>query len=218
MGRRLGVWGALCMVLLLSGCEQPGSKLQLEAATLLPQPKSLPSFTLQQHDIGEFDEAQLRGKWSLLFFGYTRCPDVCPTELYTLSQLMRSIEKSGADAGKPQVLFISVDGDRDTPEALQEYAGYYHPDFVGVTGANDEVDTVTRALGVIHERVYYQDGKQVVVDDPAQLPESVQQGYLINHSATIFLINPDGKFHAVFSTPHKHEVIQRDLNTMQQAW
>ncbi len=208
----------VAVVLLLAGCEQSGSKLHLEAATLLPQPKNIPSFELQQRDLGALTGDQLRGKWSLLFFGYTRCPDVCPTELYTLSQLMRSIEKAGGESEKPQVLFISVDGARDTPDALQTYAAYYHPDFIGATGGKDEVDTLTRSLGVMYERVYYQNGKQIIVDEAKLQSEGIQQAYLINHSATIFLINPEGKFHAIFSTPHNPEVMQRDLIAIQQAW
>ncbi len=215
MNRVKGGMGLLVvwLLLLVAGCDRQSVDLQLEKATLLPTPRTLPSFTLQQAD-GPFSAEALQGRWSLLFFGYTRCPDVCPTELYTLSTLVRKLEKEGA-AEVPQVLFVSVDGARDKPGPLQQYAGYYHPDFIGVTGTADEVDPLTRAVGVIYERVYYKEGKQVVIP-PGEKPTDM--AYLINHSATIQLINPEGKLHAIFSTPHQIEVMARDLQAIQQAW
>jgi protein SCO1/2 len=207
-------WMAAWLLLLVAGCDRPATDLQLEQALLLPEPRQLPAFSLQQKAPQAFTPEALQGRWTLLFFGYTRCPDVCPTELFTLSTLIRKLEKEG-EAEVPQVLFVSVDGARDRPEPLQEYVSYYHPDFIGVTGPSSEVDPLTRAAGVLYERVYYREGKQVVI---AEGEAAEDMAYLINHSATIELLNPQGRLHAVFSTPHQVEVMARDLRTIQQAW
>ncbi len=218
MNRRIrGYLGWMVGVLLLTGCGQPATNLQLEGAMLLPNPRALPSFTLQQRDIGDFTLEQLKGKWSMLFFGYTRCPDVCPTELFMLGGMSRQLEQSGG-AERPQVLFVSVDSQRDRVADLQEYVTYYHPDFLGITGPKEQIDPFTKSIGVIYERVYYVDGRQVVFNEGDEIPEAAKTTYLINHSATIFLINPDGKLHAVFNTPHKPEVMVRDLAAIQAAW
>ncbi len=204
----------MVMLLLLAGCERAPVSLDLEGAMLLPKPKSIPTFSLQQQTLGEFGPEQLQGKWSMMFFGYTRCPDVCPTELFMLASMVRELEKQQA-ATIPQVVFVSVDGERETIEGLQTYAGYYHPAFLGVTGPGSEVDPLVKSMGVIYERVYYQDGKQVVI--PAgETPTDM--AYLINHSATIQLINPEGKLHAVFTTPHEPQAMVRDLNMIVDSW
>ncbi len=221
--------GFLSLILLalitLAGCERAAEPLRLEAATVLKPGKSLSDFQLKQWDAIESEEVDfsagnIRGKWSLFFFGYTHCPDVCPTELYTLSGMMRKIEKSGdgSSVTAPQVVFVSVDPQRDTPDSLQQYVGYYHPSFVGTTGDQVEVDRLSRAMGAMYERVYYLEGRQLMVDEEEGVPEGLENSYLINHTASIFLTNPEGELHAIFSTPHQPDVMVRDLAAIQAAW
>lgn len=226
---RLSGSGLLSLILLalitLTGCERAAEPLRLEAATVLNPGKALPEFQLKQWDAEreqevDFSAGGLKGRWSLFFFGYTHCPDVCPTELYTLSGMMRKIEKSGdgSSVTAPQVVFVSVDPQRDTPESLQQYAGYYHPLFVGATGEQVEVDRLSRAMGAMYERVYYMDGRQLMIDEEEGVPEGLENSYLINHTASIFLINPKGELHAILSTPHQPDVMVRDLAAIQAAW
>ena len=199
-------------------------RLQLEAATVLPQAKELPPFNLkhfelQSSELNDFSVADLKGKWSLFFFGYTHCPDVCPTELFMLSEMMRSLEQDSAlKIDKPQVVFVSVDPQRDTPKSLQEYTGYYHPSFLGVTGEQNVVDSLSHSMGAMYERVYYLNGRELVVDEDEDIPEGLENSYLINHSAAIFLTNPDGDLHAILTTPHNPDVMIRDLLSIQNAW
>lgn len=203
----------------LSGCDRPAEQLRMDGAMVLSPPKVLPEFSLKQRDLGEFTTESIKGEWSLFFYGYTHCPDVCPTELFMLSEMMRAIEKNPDSVVKaPKVVFVSVDPQRDTPESLQEYTGYYHPSFLGVTGEQEMVDQLSRSMGAMYERVYYLNGKQLMIDEDEGVPEGLENSYLINHSASIFLLNPEGEMHAIFSTPHNPEVMVRDLATIQRAW
>jgi len=208
----------LCLGLLLSGCNKQPEKLTLESAMLLPGGKQLNDFNLIHFGQGEFTLDSIKDDWSLFFFGYTRCPDVCPTELFTLAEMMNKIEANPAAVkAVPQVVFVSVDPQQDSPEALQKYAGYYHKSFKGVTGEQEEVNKLAAHIGIFHERVYHLNGKVLVLQDD-QIPAGLENSYLVNHSATIILTNPEGNMHAVFSAPHDPEVMIRDLAAIQQAW
>jgi len=206
------------MLLLLEGCG-PADPPSTEAATILRPAKIIPSFELVNHDMGIMTQEGFKGKWSLFFFGYSRCPDVCPTELFTMAEMMHKIEESpGAVEEAPQVVFVSVDPQHDTPEALQKYVSYFHPSFLGVTGTQEMVDQLSRSMGARYERVYMVDGKELVVEPGGEVPEGVGGTYLINHSASIYLLDPKGEMSALFSTPHQPEVLVRDLAAIQSGW
>jgi protein SCO1/2 len=207
------------LLFLLAGCQSVDEKPVTEMATVLPQAKKLTDFQLINYGAENFSNDSTKGQWSLFFFGYTRCPDVCPTELYMLAELMRRIEKNPSSlAQAPQVVFVSVDPQQDKPQALRDYAQFYHPSILGVTGQQSIVDQLTREMGVFYERVYHMDGKILVFDAEDGVPQGLENSYLINHSATIFLLNPDGDLHAVFSSPHDPDVMLRDLAAIQSAW
>ncbi len=209
----------LSLGLVLSACSNQSEKPTLESATLLPNAKKLDDFNLVHFGQGDFTLDSIKGDWSLFFFGYTRCPDVCPTELFTLGEMMTRIEKNPAAVkAAPQVVFVSVDPQQDKPESLQKYAGYYHKSFKGVTGQQAEVDKLTAATGIFYERVYHLNGRVLVMQDDDEIPEGLENSYLVNHSATIILTNPEGGMHAVFSAPHDPEVMIRDLAAIQRAW
>jgi|GEM_PF-116075 protein SCO1/2 len=212
-------WLMLAAALLLGGCGSSNPPPKTEAATILPQAKAISAFTLSRGPEKTFDDENLKGRWSLFFFGYTRCPDVCPTELFTLAETLRKIEeKSDTAQEKPQVVFVSVDPQQDQPEAVQKYVSFYHPEFIGVTGEQVAVDKLARSMGAIYERAYFLNGKALIFDPEEGAPEGLENSYLINHSATIFLVNPEGKLHAVFSSPHMSDTIMKDLAAIQQSW
>lgn len=123
--------------------------------------------------------SDFRGKWVLLFFGYTSCPDVCPT---TLADLARVMELLGRDAKKLQVIMISVDPKRDTPERLAEYVRYFHPSFVGLTGTEEEIREVATRYGIFFNY-------------PQGTPDS---GYIVEHTASTLLIDPEGYLKVIF--------------------
>ena len=123
---------------------------ELRSGLLLKQARALPAFALLDQSGQPFTPARLQGRWSLVFPGFTHCPDVCPT---TLGLLKIVDQKLGADADRRQVLFLTVDPARDTPQALAPYVQFFSPRFTGVTGEAAEIDRMASALGIAYSKV-----------------------------------------------------------------
>ena len=160
-------------------------------AALFGDERPLPDFALTDHAGRAYTRRNLDDGWTLLFFGYTHCPDVCPITLATMSASMDAVRVLGGEP--PRVVFVSVDPERDLPRNLGGYVASFGEDVLGVTGPHDQLRKLTRALGVTYAR----DG-----DGP---------GYLVEHSAALLLVNPEGALQAVFAPPHEPDVIARDL-------
>jgi protein SCO1/2 len=221
LARKLSQYSLLLgmVFFMLGGCQQAVEKPRTESAFLLPEVVTLEDFKLENSRLGEFGIDNLKEKWSLFFFGYTHCPDVCPTELYMMAEMMRALEKNPpVDVQPLQVVFVSVDPQRDTPESLQQYASFYHSSFIGITGPQPSVDRLAQVMGVFYERVYHQNGEVVIIDPAEGIPAELENSYLINHSASIFLLNPSGKLQAIFAPPHDPNTMIRDLAVIQAAW
>ena len=125
-------------------------------------------------------DRDLRGRWSLLYFGYTSCPDVCPTELQTMAEALDAL---GPDlAGRVQPVFVTVDPERDTPERLADYVKLFHPRLMGLTGTPAQVVQAARAF-----RVYY-----------AKARSGDGDAYLMDHSSFVYLLDPEGAVRALF--------------------
>lgn len=178
------------------GAAQTGMQAGLAKATLLTPARPLPQFALTDHTGAAFDPARLKNHWSLLFFGFTHCPDVCPTTLGVLAQTERLLADLPA-AQRPQVVLVSVDPQRDTPEQLASYVRFFSPSFVGVTGTQQAIDSLTRALGV-----------------PVAISKSDNGDYSVDHSAAIFAIDPQGAWRALFSTPHVPATLAADYRLL----
>jgi protein SCO1/2 len=148
------------------------------------------AFELEDHFGRPFDLSSLEGQWTLIYFGYTFCPDVCPTTLQVVGQAQRALADSEAAEALAYV-FVSVDPERDTPERLAQYAPHFSPDMLGVTGDHPQLLTLSRPLGVIYAKVEGSDA----------------ENYLVDHSASLFLINPEAQLHAIFTSPHQAEEI-----------
>ncbi|RMD70853.1 MAG: SCO family protein [Gammaproteobacteria bacterium] len=161
---------------------------------LLPEPRPLPAFSLVDQDGRPFDNRRLMGKWSLLFFGYTHCPDVCPTTLSTLKEVKGRLEGHPEVLDKVQFVFISVDPERDTPKVLKDYVSYFDPGFIGATGSENQLKVLTRSLGVLYVKVPEENGD-----------------YLVDHSASVILVDPKGRFAGVLSPPHRADAIAHTL-------
>ncbi len=140
-------------------------------------------FTLQSH-AGPISLQDFRGKVVMLYFGYTKCPDVCPTSMAYMSTALNDLAVS--ELKGVQAIFISVDPQRDTPELLKAYVEYFHPSYLGVTGTEEEIAEVSRRYGA----KYY----QVEMEGSAF-------GYSVNHSAAVYLIDQDGTLRFIF--PHQ---------------
>ena len=176
----------------LAGRWWPAEPPALHASTaLFGEERTLPDFALTDHTGRAYTRRNLTENWTLLFFGYTHCPDICPITLTIMSASLDAVAALGGKA--PRVVFVSVDPERDTPGNLRGYVTVFRDDFLGVTGPHEELQKLTRALGVAYAR----DG-----DGPE---------YLVEHSAALLLVNPDGKLQAVFGPPHEPDAVARDI-------
>jgi protein SCO1 len=169
--------------------ELDSSVPQLASGTWLAQPRQVSAFELIDHRGQRFTSAALQGKPSLVFFGFTHCPDVCPTTLAKLKQ----VKKAAAVPGL-QVLFVSIDPQRDTPEAVGLYAHAFDPDFIGLTGDPKAIDKMTAAFGVAAVRVDLPGGD-----------------YTMDHSAAVFLVDAAARIVAVFTPPFDTHRFAQDL-------
>ncbi len=155
---------------------------------LWPDETPLGNFELVNQDHGTFDRADLLDKWSFLFFGYTHCPDICPVTMHTLRQVSGQLRSSGkTDPDQFNFVFVSVDGERDTPDHLKRYIEFFDPGFIGITGNREQVDSLASQLSVPYH----------IEEHPAGARE-----YLVHHSGAIFLISPQGRLATLFQTPH----------------
>ncbi len=150
---------------------------------LYPQARPLAPFELQDQTGQPFTEASFKGHWSFVFFGFTYCPDVCPTTLALFDRMAKQLPD--ALQADTRFVLVSVDPERDTPAKLAEYVGWFNSDFTGVTGEREALNELTRQLGVVYMKV--------------PLPGS-DEGYTVDHTAKIFLINPRGERFALFDT------------------
>ncbi len=184
----------LLITALLPACGPPPPP-SLQQATLLPTAKTIADFNLI-NDKGEpFHLDNLKGRWTFAFFGYTHCPDVCPTSLAMLARVMKRLAQRNDLDRLPRGLFVSVDPERDTPAKLARYVAYFDPAFSAVTGDPEQLKLLTRQLGILF----------------LKSPGDSSQDYLIDHSAAIVLFDPQGKFHALFNVPHEADKIASDF-------
>ncbi len=159
--------------------KQPKKELVLQTATLYPQTRALEAFTAVDQDGHAFTNAQLQGQWSLLFFGYTSCPDICPTTLATMASVQKLLPENVALA--TQFVFVTVDPERDQAAQLKEYLAYFSPALRALYLDETALKSFTRDLGVAY----------------AKVPQG--DSYVMDHSVRLFLINPRGERHALFS-------------------
>jgi len=171
-----------------------------QVITLFPDPKPLTAFALTDHKNRVFDLASLKGKWSFLFFGFTHCPDICPTTLAVLARARDNIAKNTVGAEDIQFVFISVDPNRDTASKLRQYVDYFNTTFLGVTGNDAQIGNLAGQLGAAY---------QVAIKPGLE-------NYPVYHSAAVFLLDPRARYHAVFTPPHDAEAISRRFKVVRE--
>lgn len=162
-------------------------------AMILPDPDPVPAFSLVDQYGNDIDESVFRGQWDLVFFGFTHCPDICPMTLQVLAAARQQL----ADAGEetlPRIVLVSVDPERDTPELMGRYVGYFGEGNLGITGTVEGIRQLTDGLGIYFKK-----------------QPSDGENYNVDHSAAVLAIDPDGRFHALFSGPHVIENYVNDL-------
>ena len=156
----------------------------LQHAFAVPIPQPLPAFTLIDQNGNAVTADTFRGQWDLVFFGFTNCPDICPTTLQILANAKRAFISAKMEV-TPRIVLVSVDPERDTPEIMGKYVDYFGDGNLGVSGELAELTKFTAALGIYFEKM------------PAE-----GENYSVNHSAAVLVINPQGEFSALFSAPH----------------
>jgi protein SCO1/2 len=194
MDRRNLLFGGLVALLLLAlGVYQYLLPPMLYGAIIDP-PKPMANFTLAGQN-GPVSLADSRGKVTVLFFGFTNCTDICPA---TLAKLSQALGKLGDRAGQVQVLFVSVDYKRDTPQISGSYAAQFRPDFLGLAGSQAEIDAVTRDFGI-----YY------------KLSEPDANGdYEVEHTATVLVLDRQGQLVMTWSADQQPDEIASDLGVL----
>ncbi|MES9968698.1 MAG: SCO family protein [Candidatus Thiodiazotropha sp.] len=169
--------------------------VKFEQAMRLPELRPLKPFSLTTHKGASFDNQSLLGHWTFMSFGYTYCPDICPTTMALFSEMHNKIQTQ-ASTEPYQVTFVSVDPERDSLQRLSDYVTYFDPTFVGATGPEEALQELTKPLGILYKRVE---------------TEESAMGYVIDHSASIILVDPQGMLHAYFSPPHDAEKMAHDF-------
>jgi len=198
----------------LSTLQESGIKLSTDSATekalaearksyspiqglILSPARRIAIPALIKDDGSPFVLDDLKGKWHLLFFGYTHCPDICPVTMGVAAQAKKLAETNNHIF--PQVIFVSVDPDRDKVDMLTDYVQYFDKDFIGVTGDDALIKALTLQLSVVYMKME---------------PEAGSDNYLVDHSSALLLLNPEGKLVAFLNPPHDPETILKDFQTV----
>jgi protein SCO1/2 len=164
-----------------------------QTATLLPAPGKVPEFLLVDQNGQGIGREVFDGHWNLVFFGFTRCPDICPLTMQVLANARKQLADAGQDP-LPRIVLVSVDPERDSPEIMRQYVDHFGDDNLGITGELQQLRKLTRGLGIFFEKSAI-DGDQ----------------YSVDHSAVVLVINPRGQFHALFGAPHDAANFVHDL-------
>ena len=184
----------LASVLLTAIYRQHDARAMLlpnQVITVFPEPKPLTDFSLADQDNHAFDLTRLRGKWSFLFFGFTHCPDICPTTLALLASVHDKLVTQPGHAEDVQFVFVSVDPIRDSRSNLKQYVRYFDESFVGVTGEERQIANLASQLGAAFQ-----------VDRAPGV-----ENYPVYHTTALFLLDPRARLHAVLTPPHDASAI-----------
>ena len=177
----------------------PTSLPAMRSVTLFPGTRALTPFKLNASDGSTITAATMQGHWTLVFLGFTRCPDVCPTTLQTLGQAEKAWTTLPS-ATRPRVLFVSVDPDRDTPQHVGEYAHFFGKDILAATADEKTLAAFARSLGMVYMKVPTKGGD-----------------YTIDHSASVSVLDPDGNMAGLIRPPFDPAAIGADLATLSKA-
>ena len=170
-------------------------KPSLITGKILVRPMEIDNFELTDQNNEVFNKKSLEGGWTVLFFGYTNCPDVCPTTIYKLAEIKNGIKEDLPSANFNTVL-VTLDPDRDSSERLDEYIGYFDETMLGVTGTYENIQSFTSSLSVFYQRI------------------NKEEGYDFNHTASIFVFDKDGSLFATMSPANTVEEIESDFFTI----
>ena len=169
---------------------------KLENAVLYPSPRTIPEFHLTQTNGAPLTLDSWRGRWDVVYFGYTSCPDVCPTTLATFKAAWRELQSRKLD-GNVRFNFISVDPQRDTADVLGKYVSFFNPDFVAATGSDEELTRLTRSLGLLYTRT-----------------TDAKGNIEVDHSGSAVIVDPKGDLIGLFRPPFEAKAVAADITTL----
>lgn len=207
MHRQRGSSGLVILALLVSGALAVWAWLQVgqKSAPLAervdvpplvmqfpPQPVAFPDVSLTSSDGGTLDAGSLQGNWTLMYFGYTHCPDVCPVELSALANFAHLLREDAAVERLPNMVFVSVDPQRDELQEIGQFVDYFDPAITGATAAEPVLRDLAEPLGVGWEKT----------EVPGMDDSAGEDAYLINHYSSFLLLDPEARLQAVFPAPH----------------
>lgn len=167
------------------------------AGTVLNKPRALSEFSLTSMDGKSFSKGNLKGHWTLAFFGFTNCAMMCPTAMGELAQTYKLLEAAKVKQ-MPQVLMVSVDPERDSLEKIKHYVTGFNKNFIGVTGSSYGVRALSTEMGIAYEKV------------DSKVRKGASSNYDIQHSGAVIVIDPQGKIKAFFNWPHKPQDMAND--------
>lgn len=170
-------------------------KPTLVSGKILARPMEIDRFELIDQKNEVFNNKSLEGGWTVLFFGYTNCPDVCPTTIYKLAEIKNELKEDLSSTSFNTVL-VTLDPDRDSTDRLEEYIGYFDESMLGVTGTYENIQSFTSSLSVFYQRI------------------NKEEGYDFNHTASIFVFNKDGSLFATMSPANTIGELTQDFYTI----
>jgi protein SCO1/2 len=176
---------------------------QTRAVRLFEPPRELPAFSLRQSDGTRLVPGELKGHWTLVFLGFSHCPDLCPTTLATMAQAQKQWAAI-PESTRPRVLFVSVDPERDTPDRIGEYAHAFHRDTLAATADLPALENFARSLSMVFAKV----------PPPAGTPADQ---YSVDHSATMAVLDPQGRMAGLLQPPLDAAAIAADLAALTKA-
>jgi protein SCO1 len=172
-------------------------------SSLWPEPRALQAFELLDQNEVVFNRDRLIGKWTLMFFGYTHCPDICPDTLSVMQHALAQWSTKESSHSMTQVVFVSVDPERDSLESLGSYVTYFDKRFIGITGKVENLDSLARQLNVMYLR---------------ESTGSIPGVYTMTHTSSILVIDPQARLYARFSPPHDPASIRSRLAAVQRHY
>lgn len=191
----IGQLATLVALLLLTACSANLRGARALNGTVYPEPRQTPEFTLQSATGETVSLQDYRGKVVPIYFGYTFCPDICPTTMADLARVQREVDDEGKGM---QVLMITVDPQRDAPAVVQDYVASFHPTFVGLSGSEEAIAAAAEPFGVFYEIA----------------EGSASTGYLVDHTARVFVVDKDGALRVSYAYDTPIEEIASDLRVL----
>ena len=166
-------------------------------AILLPAARDIADFSLLDQHGQSFARTNFEGRWSLLYFGYLQCPDICPTTLQSLSRMRKLMIEAGQVTEIPRIVFISVDPANDTPERIARYLAFFDEELIGLSGSADQLEALTHSLGIVYAENVEANGVRSM-----------------EHTTSIIVVDPQGRAVAALPAPHQAQVMLHQLKAL----